>query len=1033
MDLSRIGLRGESCSDAPPEDATSDSSPREPTVRIRSAPASEVQRRGEGPETPQASQEGVPERLRITIDGRKCSAPDGSTVLEAIRQAGLYVPTLCHDPELRSYGACRLCIVQIEGLRGLPTSCTTPAREGMVVWTETDEVQKVRRTIVEMAIAEHPQDCLVCPKSEHCELLQVARYLGVSRDSVDRLRRTGSTRPKDESNPAYVYDPDKCILCGKCVRVCHELQGVGAIDFAFRSSDTRIVPANALPLARSACQTCGECVERCPTGALTPKLAVVPQREVKTICPYCGVGCSMYVGVRGQKIVRVRGARENAVNQGSLCVKGRFGLDFVNHPDRLTKPLLRREGVPKRARLDEPRSAFREAAWEEAVDAVAEGLSRAKSRFGSDALAVLSSAKCTNEDNYVVQKFARAVLGTNNVDHCARLCHASTVTAALAAFGDGAMTNSIADIDKADVLFVIGSNTTECHPVIGRRIKQAVRRRGTRLLVADPRTIELAGDAELHLNHRPGTDVALLNGLMHEIVELGLQDERFVRDRCEGFEEFLASLEEYSLPSVEAITGVPVETLRKAAELLGRAERVIVLYGMGITQHTTGTDNVKGVANLLMLTGNIGREGTGFSPLRGQNNVQGSCDMGALPNVYPGYQRVDDAAVRAKFEKAWGRKLNAKPGLTLTDMVQAAHEKRLKAMYIVGENPMMSEPDLQHARQALAALDFLAVQDLFLTETAQLADVILPAASFAEKEGTFTNTERRVQLVRRALEPPGLARGDWEIVASLSARLAYPLPYRESAEILAEAASLTPIYGGISHERLTSGDGLQWPCRDSTDPGTATLHAERFTRGKGKFHVVRNQAPAELPSREYPLLLTTGRVLEHWHTGSMSHRSRVLEALEPEGCVELSTADIRRLGIHGGDVVTLHSPRGRLETKVRETASLRPGLAFMAFHWGDAPANLLTNPAADPLARIPEFKVSSVRAVLTVLERAAADSAFFAALAENPSEALQSFDLTPEERAALASGDITRLESLVGPLDERLKIWLRRRLEQEQW
>lgn len=902
-------------------------------------------------------------QVTLTIDGQAIKVPEGSTVLDAIKAADIYVPTLCHDPELRAYGACRLCIVQIEGLRGLPTSCTTPAQEGMVVRTETDEIERVRKTIVELAIADHPEDCLVCSKSEDCRLLHVARYLGVERDSVERLRRARPPREQDTSNPAFTYDPNKCILCGICVRVCHDLQGVGAIDFAFRSSQTRIVSFGARPLSESTCQTCGECVERCPTGALMPKFAVMPQREVRTICPYCGVGCSILLGVRGREIVRVRGAKNGTVNEGALCVKGRFGFDFVTHPDRLTRPLIRLEDMPKDVPLEDPRAAFREATWDEALDRVADRLRQARSRSGPDSIGVLSSAKCTNEDNYIIQKFARAALGTNNVDHCARLCHSSTMMAALAAFGDGAMSGSISDIDHADLLFVIGSNTTECHPVIGRRIKQAVHYGGARLMVADPRAIELSDLAEIHLDHWPGTDVALLNGLMRQLVKNGTWDRAFVESRCEDFEPFLESLQPYTLEVVERITGVPEDTLRRAAELFGSARAAMILYGMGITQHTTGTDNVKAIANLLMLTGNLGREGAGFAPLRGQNNVQGACDMGALPSMYPGYQKVSDPDVRATFQEAWDRPLNKEPGLPLTDMIAAAHEGRLTTMYIIGENPMMSEPDLQHARQAVAGLDFLVVQDLFLTETAEMADVVLPAISFAEKDGTFTNTERRVQLLRRALEPPGEARGDWEIVTALSARVGYPMDYAESADIMDEVARLTPIYGGISHHRLEEGAGIQWPCWDLGHAGTPTLHRAGFTRGRGKFHVVHDHSPAELPGVEYPLLLTTGRVLEHWHGGSMTHRSRVLQSLEPASYVEMNPSDAEDLGIADGDLVTLQSPRGSVETRARKAPQVPQGVAFMSFHWADAPANVLTGRAVDPLARIPEYKICSIRAV----------------------------------------------------------------------
>jgi formate dehydrogenase alpha subunit len=525
------------------------------------------------------------------------------------------------------------------------------------------------------------------------------------------------------------------------------------------------------------------------------------------------------------------------------------------------------------------------------------------------------------------------------------------------------MSNSISDIEKAELLFIIGSNTTECHPIIGRKIKQAVRFKGVKLIVADPRDIELSQFADIRLNQKPGTDVALLNGMMQQILHEGLADKNFIKNRCEDFEPFQQSLEEYSPEAVERITGISAQKIREAAQLFGRAKRAMILYGMGITQHTTGVDNVKAVANLLMLTGNMGRPGTGFAPLRGQNNVQGACDMGALPVVYPGYQRVDNPPVRAKFEEAWGRNLSDRPGLTLTDMTQAAYERKLKALYVVGENPMLSDPDLNHAREAMSRLDFLVVQDIFLTETAQLADVVLPATSFAEKDGTFTSTERRVQLVRKAVDPPGEARGDWQIIAEVAGRLGYPMSYASSAEVMAEIAQVTPIYGGIYHDRLDKG-GLQWPCWNRRHKGTAILHKGRFTRGKGKFHVVHYKPPAELPSSDYPILLTTGRILEHYHTGSMSHPSRVLESLVPEGCIEISPVDAANLGIEEGEVITVTSRRGKVQTKAKKTNRVRPGLAFMSFHWRDAPANMLTNSAVDPVAKIPEFKVSAVKAAV---------------------------------------------------------------------
>jgi formate dehydrogenase alpha subunit len=969
--------------------------------------------------------------INLVIDGRTGTAPEGSTVLEAIQKLGHYVPTLCHDPVLKPFGGCRLCIVRIEGVRGLPTSCTTPVQEGMIIHTDSDEIRALRRTIVELAIANHPSGCLACSTNQECELLRVARYVGVRQSSVERLRRGRLTKRPDTSNPAYDFDPNKCILCGRCVRTCDELVGVGAIDFAHRGYDTVISPFGGQPLALSTCQTCGECVEHCPTGALTAKHVIAAHKEVKTICPYCGVGCAIYLGVRGQNIVHVRGDSESPVNHGELCVKGRYGLDFVNHSDRLVRPLIRKPGVPKNVHPFKLSDVFREANWDEALGIVAKGLELVRDHRGPDSIGVLSSAKCTNEDNYVLQKFARAVLGTNNVDHCARLCHASTVAAALAAFGEGAMSNSIADIDHADVLLVIGSNTTECHPIIGRRIKRAIRNNAAKLIVVDPRAIELSEMAEIHLSQLPGTDVALLNGIMWQILEEGLHNKVFISERSEDFEPFVSSLQQYDLKTVEEITGVPGEKIRQTAMLFGKAERAIVLYGMGITQHTTGTDNVKAIANLLMLTGNIGRRGTGFAPLRGQNNVQGACDMGALPVFYPGYQRVDNPDVRKKYETAWARRLNEKPGLTVTEMIQGAHAGSLKALYVMGENPMLSEPDLNHAKSALAQLDLLIVQDIFCTETAQMADVILPATSFAEKDGTFTNTERRVQRVQKAICPPGQARMDWEIITEISRRMGYPLHYQHSAEIMEEICRLTPIYGGITYDRLTNGGGLQWPCWDREHPGTPILHIGQFTRGRGKFHVVQDRPPAELPTVAYPMLLSTGRILEQFHTGSMSHRSHVLETLAADSRVEINPEDARRLGIGEGDMVSLSSRRGEVQTKVKMTHRIPSGHAFMAFHWGDAPVNRLTITAFDPQAKIPEFKVSSIKAMLTVLERATEDNKFLAALAANPAGVLSSYNLTPEHRRALVNGDIASIEQWIGPLNERLKRWLKQRLEQE--
>jgi formate dehydrogenase alpha subunit len=972
--------------------------------------------------------------VNLTIDGVKIEVSEGTTVLEAALQAGIYIPRLCYDPDLKPYGACRLCIVEIEGMRGLPTSCTTTAAEGMVVHTETPAVNQSRRITMELIMANHHGDCLTCAKNQNCELQTVARYLGIEDEHFSRMRKSKKKVAIDDSHPAYIRDMNKCILCGRCWRACHEIAGVEAIDIAFRGNSATVSTFGDKPILESNCEACGECLERCPTGALVPRNTKLAAREVKTVCPYCGVGCSIYLGVRGNEIVSVRGDKDSPVNKGGLCVKGRFGFDFVSHRDRLTMPLIRKEGWSKDVEVNGNfKDIFREATWDEAIEVVADRLSMIKAEHGPDSLGVLSSAKFTNEENYLVQKFARVVIGTNNVDHCARLCHASTVAGAAIAFGDGAMSNSIADFKKAELLFIIGSNTTECHPIIGRYVRQAVRSGKTKLMVADPRTIQLAKKAAIHLRQKPGTDVALLNAMMNVILAEGLHDKKFIEERTEGFEEMAETIKKYTPEMAEAITGVPKADIIRAARLFAGAGSACILYGMGITQHTTGTDNVKSVANLLMLTGNMGREGTGFSPLRGQNNVQGACDMGALPNVFPGYQQVANPEAREKFEKAWNCKIKDKPGLPVTEMIEAASRGEIRAMYVVGENPILSEPYTVHTKRALQQLDFLVVEDIFPTETAVLADVILPAAAFAEKDATYTSTERRVQKLRKAVEPPGEARADWEIISMLANKMGYPFSYRDTEEINEEMASLTPIYGGMHYDRLENSYGLQWPCRDREDPGTPTLHQGKFTRGLGKFHAVEYRPPAESVSPDFPLILTTGRILEHWHTGSMSRRTKVLNDLHPNGAIDIHPEDALKLGIVDGDLVSVASERGKIEAPVNITDKTSPGLAFMAFHWKESPANALTNAALDPVAKIPEFKVSAVKAVLAVLDRATQDNNFLARLAENPAEALKEYDLTPEERVAIASGDIRKIESWVGKLDERLKKWLVARLAQEKW
>ena len=884
--------------------------------------------------------------VSLRIDGKTVAAPEGKTVLEAALANGIYIPTLCYDRRLDPYGGCRLCIVEIEGMRGLPTSCTTRAAEGMVVRTDTEKVHTVRRTVCEMLISDHPGDCLSCASNQKCGLQKVANYLGVTQK---RLPDMGREALRDESNEFYTRDLAKCILCGLCVRVCHEIRGVGAIELAGRGFESRVAAPGDRLIGDSDCESCGECVDICPVGALTAKTeSLPPTSEVKTVCPYCGCGCGLVLGLRGGRVVRVRGDVENCVNRGSLCVKGRFGLEFVGSPDRLTKPLIRRDGK------------LEEASWDEALDLAARKFREIKEAHGPDAIAGFASAKCTNEENYLFQKLMRAAIGTHNVDHCARLCHASTVAGLARSFGSGAMTNSIDELERTDCIFVIGSNTTEAHPIIALRIKAAVERHGAQLIVADPRRIDLTRFAALHLRQRSGTDVALINAMMWVILTEGLEDEAFLAERTENFEEFRRSVMDLTPELAEAITGVAAEDIRAAARMYAKAERAAIVYSMGITQHTTGTDNVMALANLAMLTGHVGKEFCGVDPLRGQNNVQGACDVGALPNVFPGYQSVDDPAARAAFEKAWSASLPAKPGLTVVEVLNSVCDGNIKGLFIMGENPMVSDPNLNHVRQALEKVDFLCVQDIFLTETAQMAHVVLPAASFAEKDGTFTNTDRRVQRVRKALDPPGQARQDWEILCDLSTRMGYPMRYSGPAEIMDEIARVTPIYGGISFDRIQE-QGIQWPCPDKNHPGTRFLHEGAFKRGRGKFYATPFRAAAELPDEEYPYLLTTGRLLYQFHTGTLSRRTPGLDRIAPPGKFEINPEDAAREGIADGEMVRLTTRRGTVDAQAIVTERSPKGTLFMSFHFREAAANILTNDALDPVAKIPEFKVCAVR------------------------------------------------------------------------
>ena len=891
--------------------------------------------------------------VKITIDNKPVTANKASTVLEAAIENGIYIPNLCYDPRLKPQGACRLCMVEIEGSPEAVAACVTRVSDGMKIKTNTPHIINLVKQNLELIVSDHPLDCMTCDSCGNCTLQDLAYKYGI-KDTIYAGRM--HKRKILDDNPFIYRDNGKCIICGRCVRICDEVIGANAIGYAGRGFECEVVPGFDQSLMHTDCVFCGNCISACPTGALQPKPYLSMARDwetkkVNTVCPYCGVGCVITLHVKDNKIVHVSSAIGKNLNEGNLCVKGRFGLDFISSPQRLTSPLLK-----------DKKGIFRKTSWDVALDTVAQKLLGIKQKYGADSIGVLSSAKCTNEENYIISKFTRAVIGTNNIDHCARLCHASTVTGLIPTFGSGAMTNSIDDIKYSDAAIIIGSNTTEAHPVIGYEIIKNVISAGLKLIVIDPRKIPVTKYAYIHLKHKPGTDIAVLLGMMNVIYKNGLANMEFIAARTEGFEEFIACLEDYTPEKVGEISGVNKEDLIKAAKTYAEAKNASIFYAMGITQHSCGTDNVIAVADLAMLAGHVGRKGAGVNPLRGQNNVQGSCDMGALPNYHSGYQLVEDEKTRSKFEDYWKIKLPPKNGMTLTEMMDAIHKGKIKALYIMGENPMLSEPDLIHVASALKKLEFLVLQDIFITETGDFADVILPGACFAEKDGTFTNTERKVQMINAAIPPPGKALADWKIICMLSAKMGHNMDYASTEEIMDEISALTPIYGGISHRRLLEGP-LQWPCRDAQDKGTPVLHTATFSRGKGRFIPVAHIPPAENPEKDYPFILTTGRILYQFHTRTMTGKVRGLNKLSPVNTAHINSEDGEKLGISHGDRVRITSRRGSIVVNAVVNSKIRRGVVFIPFHYSAAPVNRLTNPVTDPKARIPEFKACAVSIV----------------------------------------------------------------------
>ncbi len=919
---------------------------------------------------------------RIFINDQSIWVSDGELLIDVLHRQGIKTPSLCYSPGLSKPGSCRACLVDIEGQQGFIPACEVTVEQDMRVNVQSLALEQQHKAILSLLLEHYVDDDFNAAGGIHETEFDywLRRYELTPATSA---QRETLFKADSDPHPAIRVDMNKCILCTRCIRACDEVQGRFVWGVADRSETTQIIAGIGESMLDARCESCGACVAYCPTGALSDRnqpVGFIADEKVMTTCAYCGVGCNFDMHIREGQLHHVTSNPHAPVNGMHLCVKGRYGFDYVHHPDRLTQPLVREWLLNDLEKPEgESRGGWLAVSWERALDIVAQQFSRIMDESGADALAVFSSAKCTNEENYLMQKFARQVLGTHNVDHCARLCHSSTVAGLAAALGSGAMSNTMADVaEQAEALFVIGSNTTEQHPVFGSMLRQAVYQRGAKLVVADPRRIDLVDFATLHLCHKPGTDIALINGIMHLIVENGWQDHEFIKQRTEAYDSLLESLKKYTPEYVSSITGVTREQLVAAATILGTSKPMAVIWAMGITQHTVGVQNVFSLANLQMLTGNMGIPGGGVNPLRGQNNVQGACDMGALPNVFPGYQQVTNAESHSKFEEAWALSNRARmfgntPGLTITEMVDGALDGSIRGFYIMGENMMMTDPDINHVRQAMRNAEFTVLQEIFPSETADYADVLLPGVSFAEKDGTFTNTERRIQLIHDAVTSPGQARRDWEITADLARRIlsyccqspegAYAgWDYQNAAEIMDEIAALTPSYAGVSHKRLHNGEQLHWPVRDKQHAGTPILHKEQFTRGKGVFHVAEHLPPRELPDADFPLCLTTGRVLYHWHGSEMTRRSQPLAALYPDTLVEVSREDAIRLGINDSQIIRIVSRRGEMIATADISDRVPPGLIFGNFHFPEeANVNNLTIGALDPIAKIPEYKVCAVR------------------------------------------------------------------------
>lgn len=900
--------------------------------------------------------------IQLEIDGVKVDVPEGTSLMRAAVEAGTMIPKLCATDSLEPFGSCRLCLVEIEGRRGYPASCTTPAEAGMKVRTQSPKLADLRRNVMELYISDHPLDCLTCTANGNCELQSMAGAVGLR---AVRYGMAGENHfehaVKDESNPYFTYDPAKCIVCNRCVRACEEQQGTFAITISGRGFESRVTAGQNESFMESECVSCGACVNACPTATLTENTLIQmgqPDHDVTTTCAYCGVGCGFKAEMKGSDVVRMVPWKDGKANEGHACVKGRFAWGYATHADRITKPMIR----------ETINDDWREVSWDEAFSYAANRFRDIQKRHGVNSIGGLVSSRCTNEEDYLVQKLVRAAFGNNNVDTCARVCHSPTGYGLKQTLGESAGTQTFKSIEKCDVILVMGANPTDGHPVFGSRMKKRIRQ-GAKLIVIDPREIDLVNSphvrADYHLKLKPGTNVAMLSALAHVIVTEGLINEAFVQERCDlkAFGEWkeFAARPENSPEAMEAVTGVAAEKIRAAARLYATGGNAAIFYGLGVTEHSQGSTAVIGIANLAMATGNVGKEGVGVNPLRGQNNVQGSCDMGSFPHELPGYRHVSDTTTRTLFEDAWQVKIQSEPGLRIPNMLDAALDGSFMGLYCQGEDPVQSDPNTQHVQAALEKMACVVVQDLFLNETAKYAHVFLPGASFLEKDGTFTNAERRISRVRKVM-PPLAGMADWEVTMGLSKALGYEMHYTHPSQIMDEIARLTPTFHGVSYKKLDELGSIQWPCNDAAPDGTPTMHIGSFVRGKGRFLITQYVPTQEKVTPKFPLLLTTGRILSQYNVGAQTRRTPNVEFFG-EDRLEIHPHDAEDRGINDGDWVGIESRAGATVLRATVSERMQPGVVYTTFHFPESGANVITTENSDWATNCPEYKVTAVQIV----------------------------------------------------------------------